>query len=106
MHSDCPPQMAGILLSAATVGGLSGDPSSAPPGYSHSSAFPGFLFALIELDHGPLGLPSTKDAEADGLGTMDEQRPHWWPPIDVLVIIISLMVIGTWIWLMLLTRGP
>ena len=36
---------------------------------------------------------------------MDEQRSHWWPPIDVLVIIISLMVIGTWIWLMLLTRG-
>ena len=24
------------------------------PGYSHSGAFPGFLFALIELDHGPL----------------------------------------------------
>ena len=30
------------------------------PGYSHSRAFPGFLFALIELNHGPLGLPSAK----------------------------------------------
>jgi hypothetical protein len=37
---------------------------------------------------------------------MDEERTRWWPPIDMLVIIISLMVIGTSIWLMLLTKGP
>jgi hypothetical protein len=98
--------MAGILFSADTVGGLSGDPSSARPGYSRCRAFPGFLFALIELDHGPLGLPSARDALAEGLGTMDEERTRWWPPIDMLVIIISLMVIGTSIWLMLLTKGP
>jgi hypothetical protein len=30
---------------------------------------------------------------------MDEQRIHWWPSIDMLVIIISLIVILTGIWI-------
>ena len=31
---------------------------------------------------------------------MNEQRTHWWPSIDTLVIILSLTVIGFGIWLM------
>jgi hypothetical protein len=30
---------------------------------------------------------------------MDEQRISWWPSIDMLVIIISLIVILTGIWI-------
>jgi len=29
---------------------------------------------------------------------MNEQRTHWWPSIDTLVIILSLTVIGLGIW--------
>jgi hypothetical protein len=31
---------------------------------------------------------------------MNEQRTHWWPSIDTLVIILSLTVICFGIWLM------
>ena len=31
---------------------------------------------------------------------MNEQRTHWWPSIDTLVIILSLTVIILGIWMM------
>ena len=31
---------------------------------------------------------------------MNEKRRYWWPSIDTLVIIISLLVIGVGIWVM------
>ena len=31
---------------------------------------------------------------------MNEQRTHWWPSIDTLVIILSLTVICFGVWLM------
>ena len=47
MHSDCPPQMAGIRLSAVTVGGLSGDPWSAVRAIHTPVLSQGFYLPLL-----------------------------------------------------------